>query len=204
MKKRLILKGLICLATVLFAFNLNTTQAQTDDARVLGGISRSTDIFTYLNTYPYKLWQSDHRFAPDIYNDLYLSEDKCVAVDLWNDSLGQIFLLGPGYKTDKGIEVGMTMNDVEYAYGPIYDSSKAPRDYTQRYGIYTDYGNDGYYKKYRAYGVIEYVSPNNEGLNFVIDKKTKKIVLIMYQANRHGNGTAMSYVKLYNLLPERN
>ena len=85
MKKSLILKGLMFLATVLFAFNLNTAQAQTDDARVLGGISKSTDIFTYLNTYPYKLWQSDHQFAPDIYNDLYLSEDKCVAVDLWND-----------------------------------------------------------------------------------------------------------------------
>ena len=201
MKKRLILKCLMCLAAVLFAFNLNTAQAQTDDARVLGGISRSTDIFTYLNTYPYKLWQSDHQFAPRVYNDLYLSEDKGVAVDLWNDRLGQIFLLAPGYKTDKGIEVGMTVNDVEYAYGPIYDFSKAPRDYTQRYGIYSD---NSHSKKYRAYGVIEYVSPNNEGLNFVIDKKTKKIVLIMYQANRHGNVTAMSYVDRYNLLPEKN
>lgn len=204
MKKSVIVKLSMCLAAVLLTLNLNTAQAQTDNARVLGGISRATDIFTYLNTYPYKLWQSNHKFAPSSYNDLYLSEDKGVAVDLWNDRLGQIFLLGPGYKTDKGIEVGMTVNDVEYAYGPIYVSSKAPRDYTQRYGIYTDYGNDGYYKKYRAYGVIEYVSPNNEGLNFVIDKKTKKIVLIMYQANRHGNSPAMSYVKLYNLLPERN
>ena len=205
MKKSLILKGLMFLATVLFAFNLNTAQTQTDDARVLGGISKSTDIFTYLNTYPYKLWQSDHQFAPDIYNDLYLSEDKCVAVDLWNDRLGQIFLLGPGYKTDKGIEVGMTMNDVEYAYGPIYDSGKEPQDYTQRYGTYMDYGDDGYYKNYRDYdGVIEYVSPENEGLNFVINKHTKKIVLIMYQVNRHGNGTAMSYIDLYKLLPERN
>ena len=99
----------------------------------------------------------------------------------------------------------MTMNDVEYAYGPIYDSGKEPQDYTQRYGTYMDYGDDGYYKNYRDYdGVIEYVSPENEGLNFVINKHTKKIVLIMYQVNRHGNGTAMSYIDLYKLLPERN
>lgn len=200
MKKFFIFKFLICLAMTISTLGLYVAQARTDDARVLGGINRNTDIFTYLNTYPYSLWQSNHKYAPSVYNDLYLSQDKCVAVDLWNDRLGQIFILGPGYKTDKGIEVGMTVNDIEYAYGPIYMASKAPRDYTKTYGTYND---NRYLKKYHDYGVIEYVSPQNEGLNFVINKKTKKIVLIMYQTNRHGNGTAMSYVDHYKLLPEK-
>ena len=33
------------------------------------------------------------------------------------------FILNPGYKTNKGIEVGMTENDLIYAYGPIYGES---------------------------------------------------------------------------------
>lgn len=201
MTKSSVLKCLLGLAVVVTSFNVNIAQARTDDARVLGGIDSYTDIFTYLNTYPYKLWQSNHKYGYSNYSDLYISEDKGVAVDLWNDRLGQIFILGPGYKTDKDIEIGMTVNDIIYAYGPIYVSGKEPRDYTETYGTYHD---NSYSKKYRAYGVIEYVSPRNEGINFVIDKTTGKIVLIMYQVNRHGNGGAMSYVERYHLLPERN
>lgn len=198
MKNSILSKLLMCLLVGFSFFNLNTAQARTDDARVLGGIDQYTDIFTYLNTYPYSLWQSDHKYAPSSYNDLYLSKDKCVAIDLWEDRLGQIFILAPGYKTDKDIEVGMTVNDIEYAYGPIYSSNNEPRDYTKTYGIYYDNRSS---KNYRNYGYIEYVSPRNEGINFVINKKTKRIVLIMYQVNRHGNGSVMSYVKRYNLLP---
>lgn len=198
MKKSIPLKFAMCCITALTFFGSNIAQARTDDARVLGGIDWNTDIFTYLNTYPYNLWQSNHEFAPSSYNDLYLSEDKCVAVDLWNDHLGQIFILGPGYKTDKGIEVGMTANDVENAYGPIYFPKDEPKDYTSTYGVYYD---NSHSMHYRGYGFIEYVSPRNEGINFVINKKTKRIVLIMYQANRHGNGGVMSYIQIYNLLP---
>ncbi len=201
MKKNMLVKFSICVITAFTFFNLNIAQAGTDDARVLGGIDWNTDIFTYLNTYPFSLWKSNHMYAPSSYNDLYLSKDRCVAVDLWNDRLGQIFILAPGYKTDKDIEVGMTVNDIEYAYGPVYDSKDEPQNDTAAYGVYHDNNNNPHYRKY---GFIEYVSPRNEGINFVIDKKTKRIVLIMYQMNRHGNGSVMSYVQFYKLLPDEN
>lgn len=188
----------VLLFLLFMTIGSNLAFAGTDDARVLGGISRETNIYTYLNTYPYSLWKSNHQYSN---NDLYLSKDHCVAVDLWDDVLGQIFLLGPGYATDKGIEVGMEIKDIVRAYGPFYADGKEPKDRTLTFGIYHD---NQYSKKYRAYSFIEYVAPKNEGINFVLDKKTNKIILIMYQANRHGNGNVMEYVDYYKLLPEKN
>lgn len=197
MKKSSFFKFLMCFTLVFSVFGLNVAQARTDNARVLGGISRDIDIFNYLNTYSYHIWKSNHKYSS---NDLYISKDKCVAVNLWNDLLGQVFLMAPGYTTDKGIAVGMTVNDIAYAYGPIYDYDNEPRDYKKTYGTYKKNHN---YKNYRGYGAIEYVSDQNEGLNFVIDKKTNKIVLIMYQANRHGDGDVLAYVDSLKLLPEK-
>lgn len=196
MRKYLTRLSTILLAAVLFLCSFSISQAMTDDARVLGGIDKNTDIYAYLNSYPYSLWKTI-----DAGNEVYITEDHCVAVDLWSGHLGQIFLLGPGYKTDKGIEVGMTLKDVENTYGTIvYDYKKEKQYYHTPYGSYT---SDKYTEDYKGYATVEYVSPQNEGLNFVIDMNTEKIVLIMYQTNRHGNSWVMSYVRRYDLLPKR-
>ena len=47
---------------------------------------------------------------------------------------------------------------------------------------------------------LEYVSKENEGLSFLVEKKTNKIVLIMYQQNRHDNAFISQYVQDYGLL----
>lgn len=47
---------------------------------------------------------------------------------------------------------------------------------------------------------LEYVSKENEGLSSLVKKKTNKIVLIMYQQNRHGNTFISQYVQDYGLL----
>ena len=104
--------------------------------------------------------------------------------------------MAPGYTTNKGISVGMTFNDVVYAYGKVYRNE--PVDYREIYGVYDD---NSWSKNYSGYGVVEYVSSQNEGLNFIFDKSTGKVVLIMYQSNRHGNSRAISYVEKYKLLP---
>ena len=104
-----------------------------------------------------------------------MSKDKCVLITLGHDFLRNIFILGPGYKTDKGIEIGMTIDDIKHAYGPLYTYQTQPQDHTQTYGIYND---NRYSKKFFNYITIEYVSPKNEGLEFVIDKATGKISLL--------------------------
>lgn len=196
MKKPVFLKFLVCSLVCLSVLNTNVAEARTDDARVLGGIDQSTDIYTYLNTYPFSLWRAYHDF--DIYFDLYMSKDRCVVIDLANDKLYLIFILGEGYKTDKGIEVGMTVDDIENAYGPIYPEDMEPRDLSLTYGVY--HPND-YARYYKDYAYVEYASAKNEGLSFVIDKNTGKIVLIMYQVDRHGSSNVIQFMKEYNLLP---
>lgn len=190
MKKSIFLRLMLCLAVAFSLFSLTSAQAQTDDAGVLDGAGQKIDIFTFMRMYQYRQAGS---------TDMYLSKDNCVLVTFWNTRLSGIFLLAPGYKTDKGIEVGMTINDIEEAYGPIYLSNDEPRNFKKKYGVYYSYSK--YSKKYSNYDSIEYVSPKNEGINFVIDKRTGRIVLIMYMVNRHGNGTVMGYAEMYKLLP---
>lgn len=199
-KKSIFSKLLICTTVVFSLLSLNIAQAQTDDARVLGGIDLDTDIFTYLNTHPYTLWKADHSNAPINYFDSYMSKDKCVLITLGHDFLRNIFILGPGYKTDKGIEIGMTIDDIKRAYGPLYTYQTQPQDHTQTYGIYND---NRYSKKFFNYITIEYVSPKNEGLEFVIDKATGKIILIRYQSDRHGGSGVLNAAEFENVLPRK-
>ena len=113
-------------STLVFIGSASIAQAQTDDARVLGGLDSSTDIYKYLNTYPFHIWKLDHQYS---FHDTYISNDNCVIVDLYDNYLSRIYILGSGYTTDKGIQVGMTAKDIEAAYGPIYSPDNEPSDY---------------------------------------------------------------------------
>ena len=187
------LKKVLCAGFFIGLTVVTNISAMTDNAGVLGGVDKDTDVYSYLNSYPYHLVSADHRYVA---HDLYASDDNCVLVDVWDNRVGQVFLVAPGYTTNKGISVGMTFNDVVYAYGKVYRDE--PADYREIYGVYDD---NSWSKNYSGYGVVEYVSPHNEGLNFIFDKSTGKVVLIMYQSNRHGNSRAMAYVEKYKLLP---
>ncbi|WP_252895857.1 hypothetical protein [Veillonella rogosae] len=106
-----------------------------------------------------------------------------------------IYIIKPGYATNKGITVGMSRSDVEDTYGPLvtYSIYQNP---VEPYGeIEKGYGN------YSGYYVGEYVGAHNSGLSFVFNKYTNKVVLIRYQQNRHGNSRVMSDVDSYHLLP---
>lgn len=151
----------------------------TDDAGVLAGLEDNTDLYNYLNYYNYHLWKSDHRWS---IHDMYISSDDAVIIDTWNGRLGHIYILKPGYSTNKGIQLGMTYDDVINTYGyaslsTFYDSN------------------------YAGYVYLEYASNENEGLSFVFNKYTEKVVLIRYQKNRHGNTMVSQDVKSYALLP---
>lgn len=136
---------------------------------------------------------ADHRYSR---HDMYISSDKAVIVSLWGNRLQpDIYIIKPGYATNKGITVGMSRSDVEAEYGPLveYSSYQTP---LEPYGEISKG-----YDKYSGYYIGEYVGAHNSGLSFVFNKYTDKVVLIRYQQNRHGNSSVMSDVEKYTLLP---
>ena len=195
-----LLSTFLCICTVLL-LAAPSCQAYTDNAAVLAGVDRTTDIYSYLNANKYQLWSS----KPSSQHDMYINVDSSVIVDIWNDHLGHIYIMKPGYATDKGIEVGMTLNDLIYAYGTIYDSGNrnSVMQYSKddRSGESFAVPDNDYYKNYSGYYYVEYVARDNSGLSFVLNKATKRIALIRYQSSRRGNTKVIEDVKRYNLLP---
>lgn len=174
-------------STLVFIGSASIAQAQTDDARVLGGLDSSTDIYKYLNTYPFHIWKLDHQYS---FHDTYISNDNCVIVYLYDNYLSRIYILGSGYTTDKGIQVGMTAKDIEAAYGPIYSPDNEPSDYNSIYGLFvSNAGAERFetYRNYTGYDTIQYRSPRNEEICFILNRYTGKIEMIVYTTNLHGN-----------------
>ena len=190
------MKSFVSKLLLLSFFSASLAQsviAHTDDSGVLGGLENNSDIYGYLNNYNYSLMLADHRYSR---HDMYISSDKAVIVSLWGNRLQpDIYIIKPGYATNKGITVGMSRSDVEAEYGPLveYSSYQTPLD---------PYGEISKgYDKYSGYYIGEYVGAHNSGLSFVFNKYTDKVVLIRYQQNRHGNSSVMSDVEKYTLLP---
>lgn len=186
-------KAVIILAIFLTLIFSHNCFAGTDDAGVLAGLENNDNLFGYLNMYNYRTWLTDHRYSK---HDMYISQDDSVIVSLYNDMLDAIYILKSGYKTNKGIEVGMTLNDIKYTYGPIYNWSDTSKTF-EIGGFMVGYGRD----KYTGYYAVEYESPKNEGLTFIIDKYTSIIAMIRYQKDRHGNTMALGDLETYHFLP---
>lgn len=190
------MKSFVSKLLLLSFFSASLAQsviAHTDDSGVLGGLENNSDIYGYLNNYNYSLMLADHRYSR---HDIYISSDKAVIVSLWGNRLQpDIYIIKPGYATNKGITVGMSRSDVEAEYGPLveYSSYQTP---LEPYGEISKG-----YDKYSGYYIGEYVGAHNSGLSFVFNKYTDKVVLIRYQQNRHGNSSVMSDVEKYTLLP---
>ena len=170
-----------------FIIGISNCYAVTDDVGVLAGLEENNYWYEYLNMYNYRTWLSDHRYLK---HDMYVSQDDSVIVSLFDDRLNSIYILKKGYKTNKGIEVGMTANDMIYAYG------KFSRGGNEN-GHLEGYGRDNY----SGYYSVEYVSSSNEGLSFIIDRQTQIIAMIRYQKNRHGNSTAFADLDKYHFIP---
>lgn len=190
------MKSFVSKLLLLSFFSASLAQgviAHTDDSGVLGGLENNSDIYGYLNNYNYSLMLADHRYSR---HDMYISSDKAVIVSLWSNRLQpDIYIIKPGYATNKGITVGMSRSDVEAEYGPLveYSSYQTP---LEPYGEISKG-----YDKYSGYYIGEYVGAYNSGLSFVFNKYTDKVALIRYQQNRHGNSGVMSDVEKYTLLP---
>ncbi len=189
------MKKIVTMFMILASLWGSVCYAMTDDAGVLGGLEKNDNLYNYLNMYHYRLWKADHRFSQ---HDMYISQDDAVIVSIFDDKLNAIFILKSGYQTNKGIEVGMTANDMIRGYVPVYEDSDYTFDAWHSQGGQVVGNYDSNYAKYFS---VEYISKENEGLDFIFDKYTGKIVLIRYQRNRHGNTRALDDVKSYILLP---
>lgn len=167
--------------------------ANTDDAGVLGGLESNSDIYNYLNTYNYTLLFADHRFSR---HDMYISADKAVIVSLWDSRVTpDIYIIKPGYGTNKGVTVGMERKTVESVYGRLYYDFGLDKPFEPYGEIRSGYG------EYSGYYIAEYIGPKNSGLSFVFNQYNDKVVLIRYQHDRHGNSSILTDVKAYGLLP---
>lgn len=153
--------------------------ARTEDVGVLEHLEECSDFYSYLNNYHYRIWYEDNRY---LQHHMYINSDNTVIASFFNGRLDAIFIRKVGYSTDKGIQVGRTVNDVYHAYGE-------PDGLTGR-GM----------RSYSGYRFIEYVSPENEGLSFVFDQ-SERVVLIRYQKNRHGNTRVIDDMEKYTIIP---
>lgn len=61
----------------------------------------------------------------------------------------------------------------------------------------------GHYEQAHLGGYIEYAYGDirNSGIYFIINKHTQKVVLIMYQSNRHSASNGVPSAEFYGLLP---
>lgn len=185
--------------SLVLGMMLNATAwAYTDDTGVIDGLNQDVDAENYINQYHFNRW-NDHN------KNLYGSSDGEVVIYIneYTNKVFEVFLLGGDYSTDKGIKVGDSAQDVINAYGPVYPMSN--------YGEY-DYSleaNAGrvhtyppkYYPNYAGYIEYEYFDSRNSAIYFIINKYTQKIILIVYQGNRHGSYDGIWSAKSSGLLP---
>lgn len=183
----------------LLSAGISSVYARTDDAKVLDGVGRGTEISQIISKYDLSLaWSGDR-------SSTYTTKDKNLVIITFRYPDGKncvsgILIKGPEYKTDKGVRVGMGIEDVVLGYGPLYSPAELPLDQTKTFGMYNANDYDG---PYQGYSFIEYDSAINEGIEFVIDKATQKIVLIRYESDRHGADPVSIFVKNSNVLPMR-
>lgn len=213
------LSKLFILAVMCFlclGYNSSQVSAYVDDAKILSGLDTKTvaadaylnaNGFHYIGKSSYKPhWGNGKVFYTE--HGVYSTNDGST-ITVWYENtnrLGKIYLVKPGPKTDKGIEVGMNVSDIEKRYGKIFtvQEVKARRAADKYFSVFNY--NAGEYldfphaaDNYTGYQEIEFVSSSNEGLSFIINKHNQKIVLIRYQPNRKGD--TFAYQDVYEESP---
>lgn len=165
--------------------------AYVDDAGIMDHFNYANDqyLYDYFNHNDYQLYHKDTNA------DAYIKNDNSLFMSISTDSLGgfwrkegmlyTVIMMKPGYKTDKGIEVGMNLKQVKEAYGEIYASKQI--------NIYKNNPNTGYYlegvynfktkygdqEKFKYY-MISYFDRNHHWVEFLVDKSSKKVRAIGY------------------------
>ena len=168
----------------------------------LDGMNLNTKVMEYLN------FNEFHFTFRDNVHDYYSSMDDGVIVTVAKSTskIRFVDVVKPGHPSNKGIEVGMDRDDVEKAYGKIYslDEFKKNGDIKEeKYGVC-------YSMKKRDlsnYDEIDYQGPvsslvqgeSADGLIFVINRKTNKVVMISYYASMHMRKDLEGWILQYGI-----
>ncbi len=180
----------VCLTVACMTIG-TTALAYVDDAGVMDQFNYNNDqyLYDYFNNNDYRFYNKSQKADAYIKNDnsLFMTISNNSLEGLWRQAgmLYQIVIMKPGYKTDKGIEVGMTLNQVKTAYGELCTSGQTDvyrnEPHTGYYleGVYnykTKYGDQEKFKYY----MISYFDRNHHWVEFLVDKSSKKVKAIGY------------------------
>ena len=186
---------------IMMGFN-NSVESYTDDIDI-EGMNRFADIYQYLNS-------NDYHFSTKTrLGDIYVSRDEAVIVTTPKGFNGLLFIdvLKPRHATNRVIEVGMTLDDIIRAYGSVYPMEGFWQYHRNEENCGMIYPiKSKYYSGYDVVSYQEVISSllqgeSTDGINFLIDRKTKKIVLIHYYASMHRQVDLDNYIQQYELVP---
>ena len=177
-----------------------SVEAYTDSIDI-EGMNRFIDIYSYLNNHNY-------HFAIKTNNvDVYLSRDEAVIVTTPKglNSLLFIDVLKPGHATNRGIEVGMTLNDIVYAYGSVYPMEELWQKHRNEENCGMIYPVKNAY--YSGYDIVNYEGvvssllqgESTDGIEFLINRSTKKIVLITFLSTYQYTKASQKTKKNFNV-----
>jgi len=199
-------------AAVIFALVfgfVNMGEAYTGPIS-LAGINLETNANEYLNS-------NGYRFLDKAYmTEFYVNADNSILVGLSKYGNVQfVDIYNPGPSTNRGIQVGMTLNDLKYAYGPIYSQADFRYNDRANTGSFSNVGASSYYNhvnydytKYTGYMVVTYQEPisslqqgeSADGVQFVVNRRNNRIALIHYYASMHKQQDLIMLADYHGLL----
>lgn len=166
-----------------------TTFAYSDDVGVMGQFNydNSMYMYDYLNSNDYRFY---NHFGGT--KEGYMKNDNSIFMVLANKGdnpiqpgqMDSVFILKPGIFTDKGIQVGDTLQKLITTYGKVYDRARSD--------IYNNDPNTGYFAKnvydylngrkvaHFRYYVIGYFDREKRQIQFIVSQSTQKVVAIRY------------------------
>ena len=191
MKKSLV--GLALSAVVFTGMCSSVSYAYTDDTHLLGTLEDTRGpIYDYLNS------NNFHFYNKSNYTYTYIQKDNSLFILITdgisggsaplighNGWLGGIMFLKPGHKTNKGIAVGMKLDDLVKAYGNVYPMNRSDvykndiNTGCYRTGTYT-YKSSWGDRKF-SYFEIAYRDRKGGEIDFLVDQQSKKIRAISFQ-----------------------
>lgn len=168
-----------------------TAFAYSDDVGIMDRFNydNSMYMYDYLNANDYRFYNhfSDGR------EDAYIKNDNSIFMVIANKGnypilpgqMHSVIILKPGITTDKGIQVGSTLQDVVNAYGKIYPA--------YRQDVYDNDIDTGHYRetshsyvnqsgrhRYQAFFEINYFDKDQRQIQILVSKDSKRVVAIRY------------------------
>jgi len=204
------LRNLIFLLSVFIFVFCSACEAMTGPISI-HGFHRGKNYQTYLNDNGYEY------IGNGIGDGLYRSRDGKIYVSTFRNEgqISYIDVVGSGYATNKGIEVGMTIQDLTNAYGNIYPSE----GFWEKHRNEEDAGmmsnvkdNPQYSRSYSHYYFVSFghwiATPtywlggdgNEEWISFIINKYTGRIEMIHYDASCYRRIDPILFADKYGLL----